>query len=139
MKSKMLSLTRYALLSSPFLALSLSHSLTLSLSPPLPSLSPFYTPFFPPHHPFFYLPLLSQGQQFEKKSLFSGFFSATSVMEKINPMALKDERFSCFTSLRNFPSVSSSDAISALVSSLPAYSFEGENFHRLNCPNSFGY
>ena len=82
----------------------LTQHLSLSL------FSSLLSPSLPPH--FF------QGHQFEKKSILSGLLSVTAVMVKINPLALKDERYSCFTGLRNFPTVNAVDAINAQVSTL---------------------
>ena len=58
----------------------------------------------------------SQGNYFERTSVLSGLLSVTTVIDRLNPLHLRDERYSCFTGLRNFPNISSVDALNCLVS-----------------------
>ena len=61
-------------------------------------------------------PLYSQGDYFERNSFLSGLFSVTMVIDRLNPLLLRDEKYSCFTGLRNFPNFSWMDALNCHVS-----------------------
>ena len=56
------------------------------------------------------LPPLFQGDYFEQKSFLSGLMSVTTVIDRLHAGLLKDERYSCFLGLQNFPNVSKTDA-----------------------------
>ena len=57
-----------------------------------------------------------QGDYYEGMSALSGLLSVTTVIDRLNPFQLREERYSCFTGLRNFPDCSTVDAINCLVS-----------------------
>ena len=69
-------------------------------------------------HTFTYISMriYSQGDYFERASFLSGLLSVTTVIERLNPLHLRDEKYSCFTGLRNFPNISNVDALNCLVS-----------------------
>lgn len=50
------------------------------------------------------------GDYFEQKSFLSGLMSVTTVIDRLHAGLLKDERYSCFLGLQNFPNVSKTDA-----------------------------
>jgi len=56
------------------------------------------------------------GDYYEGMSALSGLLSVTTVIDRLNPFQLREERYSCFTGLRNFPDCSTVDAINCLVS-----------------------
>lgn len=51
-----------------------------------------------------------KGDYFEANSCLCGLLSASTVIEKLDQRLLKEEKFSCFLELRNFPNISSTDS-----------------------------
>ena len=73
-----------------------------------------YTPH--PHTTHIHTHLHVQGDYYEGMSALSGLLSVTTVIDRLNPFQLREERYSCFTGLRNFPDCSTVDAVNCLVS-----------------------
>ena len=57
-----------------------------------------------------------QGDMFERSSLLAGLLSASLLIGKPNPLAILQDKYSCFRSLRNFPDVATIDAENCFVS-----------------------